>query len=162
MPPAVPLRLQVINRIGAVLQAIVAGADYWYTPDPGAVVKRFVLWTEAVHFPTYMVFTGSGGKVELSGAAGDDSEYTEDFYVSVKGIVKDSMDTVTRLEKCIADIRKAIDADSRSGAAGSLGALAVEVRIEESPETDDGYLSLEGFGFFDQKVRVSIAGVMGV
>ena len=162
MAPAIPLRLQVINRIVAVLQAIVAGADYWYTPDPGAVVKRFVLWTEAVHFPTYMVFTGSGGKIELSGAAGDDSEYTEDFYVSVKGIVKDSVDTITRLENCIADIRKAIDADSRSGAAGSLGALAVEVRIEESPETDDGYLSLEGFGFFDQKVRVSIAGVMGV
>jgi hypothetical protein len=160
MPPAIPLRLQAINRIVAVLQAISAGATYFYTP--GAVVKRFVHWGECKSFPTYMVFTASGGKVELSGAAGDDSEYTEDFYVSVKGIVKDSVDTVTRLENCIADIRKAIDADSRSGAAGSLGVLAVETRIEESPETDDGYLSLEGFGFFDQKIRVSIAGVMGV
>jgi len=158
--PATPLRLQVINRIVAVLQGISTGATYFYTP--GAVVKRFVHWAEAVDFPTYMVFTGSGGKVELSGAAGDESEYTEDFYVSVKGIVKDSVDTVTRLENSIADIRKAIDADSRSGAAGSLGVLAVEVRIEDSPETDDGYLSLEGMGFFDQKIRVSIAGVMGV
>jgi len=159
MAPAIPLRLQIINRVVAVLQGITAGATYFYTP--GAVVKRFVLWTEAKSFPTYMIFTGSGGKVELSGAAGDDSEYTEDFFISVKGIVKDSVDTVTRLENSIADIRKAIDADSRSGAAGSLGALAVETRIEDSPETDDGYLSLEGFGFFDQKIRVSIAGEIG-
>jgi len=158
--PAIPLRLQVINRIVAVLQGISTGATYFYTP--GAVIKRFVHWAEAKSFPTYMVFTGSGGTIELSGAAGDASEYTEDFFVSIKGWVKDSVDTVTRLENCIADIRKAIDADSRSGAAGSLGALAVETRIEESPETDDGYLSLEGMGFFDQKVRISIAGVMGV
>ena len=158
--PAIPLRLQVINRVVEVLEGIETGPVYFYTS--GIVAKRFIHWSECKAFPTYMVFTGSGGKVELSGAAGDDSEYTEDFYISVKGIVKDSVDTVTRLENCIADIRKAIDADSRSGAAGSLGALAVEVRIEESPETDDGYLSLEGFGFFDQKVRVSIAGVMGV
>jgi hypothetical protein len=158
--PATPLRLQVINRIVAVLQGISTGATYFYTP--GEVAKRFIHWSEAKAFPTYMVFTAPGGKVELSGAAGDDSEYTEDFYVSVKGIVKDSEDTVTRLENCIADIRKAIDTDSRSGIAGTLGVLAVETRIEDSPETDDGYLSLEGFGFFDQKVRVSIAGVMGV
>jgi hypothetical protein len=158
--PATPLRLQVINRIVAVLQGISTGATYFYTP--GAVIKRFVHWAEVKSFPTYMVFTGSGGTVELSGAAGDASEYTEDFFISIKGWVKDSEDTVTRLENCIADIRKAIDADSRSGAAGSLGALAVETRIEESPETDDGYLSLEGFGFFDQKIRISIAGVMGV
>jgi len=158
--PTTPLRLQVIDRIVAVLQGITTGATYFYTP--GEVAKRFIHWGEAKAFPTYMVFTAPGGTVELSGAAGDDSEYTEDFYVSIKGIVKDNLDTVTRLERCIADIRKAIDADSRSGVAGSLGALAVETRIETAPETDDGYLSLEGFGFFDQKVRVSIAGVMGV
>jgi hypothetical protein len=158
--PAIPLRLQVINRIVEVLGGIVTGPVYFYTS--GVVVKRFVHWSECKAFPTYMVFTAPGGTVELSGAAGDDSEYTEDFYVSVKGIVKDNVDTVTRMERCIADIRKAIDADSRSGVAGSLGVLAVQARIEDSPETDDGYLSLEGFGFFDQKIRVSIAGVMGV
>jgi hypothetical protein len=158
--PAEPLRLQIINRIVTVLENIVAGDTYFYTS--GAVVKRFIHWTECKAFPTYMVFAAPGGTVELSGAAGDDSEYTEDFFVSVKGIVKDNVDTVTRLENCIADVRKAIDADSRSGAAGTLGVLAEQTRIEDSPETDDGYLSLEGFGFFDQKIRVSIAGVMGV
>ena len=158
--PAVPLRLQIVDRIVDVLQGIVTGDTYFYTP--GDVAKRFIHWSECKSFPTYMVFTASGGTVELSGAAGDASEYTEDFFVSVKGIVKDSTDTVTKLERCIADIRKAIDADSRSGAAGTLGVLAVQTRIEDSPETDDGYLSLEGFGFFDQKVRISIAGVMGV
>ena len=156
---AVPLRLQVIDRIVAVLKGIVAGAVYFYTP--GGVEKRFVHWTEAKNFPTYMVFTGSGGTVGLSGAAGGDSEYTEDFFVSVKGIVKDSEDTVTRLERCIADVRKAIDLDSQSGEPGTLGAIAVQTTFEDSPDTDDGYLSLEGFGFFDQRVRVSIAGNMG-
>lgn len=158
--PAIPLRLQVINRIVEVLEGIVTGPVYFYTS--GEVARRFIHWSECKAFPTYMVFTAPGGTVELSGAAGDASEYTEDFFISVKGIVKDNEDTVTRLERCIADVRKAIDADSRSGVAGTLGALTVQTRIEDSPETDDGYLSLEGFGFFDQKIRVSIAGVMGV
>jgi hypothetical protein len=157
--PAAPLRLQVIDRIVEVLKGIVSGDTFFYTP--GSVNKRFTHWAECKSFPTYSVSAASGGTVVLSGAAGDDSEYTEDFFVSVKGVVKDSVDTVTKVERCLADVRKAIDADSRSGVAGTLGVLAVETRIEESPETDDGYLSLEGFGFFDQKVRVSIAGAIG-
>lgn len=158
MAPAIPLRLQVINRIVAVLQAITTGTTYFYTP--GTVAERLMHLDECKAFPTYMVFTAPGPKPELSGAAGLESEYTEDVFVSIKGIVKDAADTVTRLENSIADIRKAINADSMSGAVGSLGALAVETSIE-TLETDDGYLSLEGFGFFDQKIRVSIAGKIG-
>jgi len=161
--PATPLRLQVVERICAVLQAIVAGPDYWYTPDAGAVIKRMMVLEEIVHFPTYMVFSGEAeGDIECSGAAGDDSEYTQAFTVTVKGVVKDSLDTVTPLERCLADVRKAIDADSRSGAPGSLGALCVQCRIEKSPWTDDGEFSFWGFGAFSQKITVWIAGPMGV
>jgi hypothetical protein len=161
--PATPLRLQVIERICTVLQAIIAGANYWYTPDSGAVIKRMMVLEQVVHFPTYMVFSGAAeGKIELSGAAGDDSEYTEDFVVTIKGIVKDSLDTVTPLERCLADVRKAVDADSRSKIAGTLGALCVQCRIEDSAWTDDGEFSIWGFGAFSQKVLISIAGPMGV
>lgn len=157
--PAIPKRLQVIDRIVEVLKGIETGSVYFYTP--GSVNKRFTHWAECKAFPTYSVSAASGGEVALSGAAGDDSEYTEDFFVSVKGIIKDSEDTTTKIELCLSDVRKAIDADSRSGAVGSLGVLAVETRIEASAETDDGYLAVEGYGFFDQRVRVSIAGAMG-
>lgn len=156
MPPANPRRLQVLDRIVAVLQTITAGDDYFFTP--GEVVRRFVHWSEAKVFPTYMVFAASGGKVELSGAP---DLYDEDVMVSVKGIVRHPEDTVSLIEKALRDVRRAINEDAKSGAAGSLGVLAVETRIEEGPETDDGYLSIEGFGFFDQRIRVRIAGDYG-
>jgi hypothetical protein len=147
--PANPLRLQIIDRIVAVLKAIAAGAEYFYTPK---VEKRFVHWAEAKYFPTYMVFPGSGGHIEIEST----QNYDEDMIVSIKGIVKDSVDPGSVIEKCLCDIRRAIDIDSRSGAVGTLGALAVETAFEEGPTTDDGYLSLEGFGFFDQPLRVKI------
>lgn len=154
--PTDPKRLQVIDRIVTVLTAITAGANYFYTPY--AVQKRFVHWAEAAGFPLYMVFSATGGKVELGGAP---DLYDEDFLVSIKGYVQDSTDTVSKMERAIRDIRKAINDDSKSGAAGSLGAMCVEVAIEEPPETDNGYLSLEGFGFFDQRIRIKIAGDFG-
>jgi len=154
--PTNPLRLKTIDRVVAVLAAIVAGDDYFFTPFE--VAKRFKHWNECRGFPTYMVFTDSGGNVDLSGAP---DIYDEDFYINVKGYVQDNVDTVTKLEQAIRDVRKAINEDSKSMAAGSLGAIAVEIRIEKSPDTDNGYLSLEGFGFFDQQIRVKISGGYG-
>jgi hypothetical protein len=155
--PADPLRLQVVDRVVAVLSQIRAGDNYFYTPRQ--VSKRFVHWNEAKAFPCYSVSTASGGKIELEGAP---HTYDEDFYISVKGIVQDQADTVTKLERCIRDVRKAIDADSSSGAAGSLSVLAANYWIDEPPETDDGYLVLEGFGFFDQRIRFRVSGTFGV
>ena len=157
MAPATnPLRLQVIDRVVTVLKAIAEGTSYWYTPCE--VVKRFVHWTEAKGFPTYMVFTDSGGKLE----AGTPNFFSEEFNVNVKGIVKDHVDTVTKVERCLRDIRKAINDDTRpSTGAGSLGALGALVFIEEGATTDNGYLSLEGFGFFEQRIRIVISGDFG-
>jgi len=154
MPPETPKRLQVLDRIGEILQSITAGETYFYTP--GAVMKRFVHWAEAPAFPCYMIFSGSGGSIETTAQATPHVEHTETFEVSIKGYVKDDTDTVSMMEKCIADIKRAIYADFRSQAAGSLGVLAVNLEFLEPPTTDDGYLSLEGFGFFDLRVEVSI------
>jgi len=153
--PATPNRLTVINRIVTVLSAITAGANYNYTPS--AVNKRFTHWRECVGFPTYSVHLMDSEKPEYDG----DELYAETFYVSVKGIVSDTTDTVSALAKALTDIQKAINDDTKPGAgAGTLSTLAVQVRIGEW-ETDDGYLSLEGFGFFDQKIMVQLSANYG-
>ena len=83
-PAADPLRLQVLDRIVAVLQAITAGADYWY--KPAQVLKRLIGIDQCAGFPTYMVFPVSGGPIELSGAP---DRYDEDMEILIKGYVKD-------------------------------------------------------------------------
>ena len=66
-PSADPLRLQVLNRIVAVLLAIEAGASYWYKPI-AVERKRFMTLEQCAGFPTLMVFPVSGGPIEHSGA----------------------------------------------------------------------------------------------
>lgn len=158
MTPTNPLTQQIIERIIAVLEAITMGDDFFYTP--AAVAKRFVHWREASFSPDkpyYMVFRDSGGTIEYIGH----ELYCEDWNINVKGYVQDNSDTVTKLERAIRDIRKAINDDSKSETAGSLGALAAAVTIEEPPDSDNGYLSLEGIGFFDQRIRIRTDGDFG-
>lgn len=157
-PSTNPLRLQVIDRFVTVLAAVVTGSSYFFTP--GKVAKRFMHLDEISAFPCYMVTAGDKGQqIELTGAP---DEYTEWFSVSVKGVIKDSEDTVTTCEQALRDVRKAINEDSKSGAAGSLGVLTDEVLAVEGPDMDDGMLSLQGYGFFDQRFRVRIHGDFGV
>jgi len=163
MPPAAnPLRLQVRDRIITVLKAIVTGSDFFYTP--AYVETRFVHWTEARGFPTYSVFPDSGGSLELAGAAGPESIYDEIYYLNAKIIVQDNVDAGAVLEKCLRDVRKAINDDSISASAGSLRNMSgvVEIRIEDGVETDNGYLSIDGgFAFAEQRIRVRISGKYG-
>jgi hypothetical protein len=147
-PATLPLRLQVVNRVIAVLEAITQGADYWFTP---AVVRRHLAPREVVKFPVYAVFPGEGrDPEELSG------EVTEEFEIVIKGAVQSNTDTVTEQEKAIADIRKAIDRDSRVRTTGTLGSLAISVRIGSSA-TDEGEYVSQSMGFFEQRLKVQIA-----
>lgn len=157
-PSALSIRLQVINRIQTVLQAITAGATYWVKPYE--VTKRLILLEQAKGFPIYMVFSAAGGAgAELLGPP---DNYDEKFRVLVKGIVKDNSDTVTALEKSLQDIRLAINTDSKLGTAGSLGALCVQATMFGPVETDEGLLSDEGFAYFEQPVDIEIEGDFGV
>lgn len=158
MAPTNPLTQQIIERIIVVLKAITAGDNYFYTPYD--VAKKFVHWQEAPVTPTkphYMVFRDSGGSIDFAGT----NSYDETWYINIKGYVKDNADTVTKLERAIRDIRKAINDDSKSGAAGSLGTIGVQTLFEEPPSTDNGYLSSEGFGYFEQRVKVITSGDFG-
>lgn len=149
--PITPPRLAAIDRIETVLKAIVEGADYWHTP--GAVLRKFIFPEAATAFPTYMISTASEGTIGQTGP----NEYTEEFHISIKCYVRDFENTTKWLEECIADIRKAVDRDSRSGAVGTLGQLGVETIFDTPPDTDDGYLSADGLGFFDMRVRIRLA-----
>jgi len=158
MSPTNPLTQQIIERVITVLEDMTAGDDFFYTAF--AVIKRYVHWREAkftASKPLYMVFRDSGGVITQIG----ENLYCADYFINVKGYVQDPSDTVTKLERAIRDIRKAINDDSKSESAGSLGDLGAAVTIEEPPETDNGYLSLEGFGFFDQRIRIRIDGDFG-
>lgn len=156
--PTDPKSLQIINRIYDVLRAIQAGENYFYTPFK--VARRFMDYNECEGYPTYSVFRGepAGG----SAYAGENL-WDEDFFINIYGIIQHDSDTVTVMERAIADIRKAIDDDSRSGAANTLGdgVMCVDVRFDEPPWTDEGILSNEGFGFFHIRLRVIMSGEYG-
>ena len=158
MAPTNPLSQQCIDRIVVVLAAITAGDNFFYTPFD--VIKEYMIWREAkltADKPLYMVARASGGVITQIG----EHLYEMEFYVSVQGYVQDPSDAVTRLCRAIRDIQKAINDDSKSEVAGTLGELSAAVTMEESPETDNGYFSPEDVGWFDQRIRIRIDGDFG-
>jgi hypothetical protein len=155
--PTTPLRLQVIDRVVTVLKAIAAGTTYFYTPY--AVSKRLMHFKECGGFPTYMVFMGAAtGTPE----AHLDSEYVETLTLSVQGWVDLELgEPQSKLCKCIRDVQKAINDDSKSTVVGSLGQLTSGMCDIGSLETDNGGFSLEGFAFFEQLVVCKLVGDWG-
>jgi len=153
MPPAKSKKLLALERVVAVLQAITAGDDYWYTP--AGVRMRAIAFEKEVGDPWYAVFVESAPRMQLDGPS---NLWTEDMIVTVSGFVRDNVDTVSKMLKCIQDIRRAIETDATSGLPGSLSQIAEETIPDEGYETDDGLFSAQGFGLFDQKVRIRVAG----
>jgi hypothetical protein len=157
-PSANPKRLQVIDRIVNRLQAITAGSDFFFTP--ARVAKKLLHIDQTTATPVYMVMAGEqGGPIEEDGPP---DVYHETFYVSVKGVIRDNADTVTKCEQALRDIRRAINEDTRPTAGtGSLHDIADRVIVVKGPDMDDGYNSLNGFGYFDQQFQVEIHGDFG-
>ena len=155
--PTDPLRLQVADRFEAVLAAIEAGDDYFYTPH--RVAKIPLSHEDAKEGNLYMVLTGEDvGSIEVTGR----ENFDETFYISVIGIVFDRKDLVSKVEKAIRDIRKAIDVDAKDATSGTLGTLTVQVRIDESPAISYYSEDRDDFAHFDQLFRVQITGDFGV
>ncbi|HUT61296.1 MAG TPA: hypothetical protein VNA25_25895 [Phycisphaerae bacterium] len=152
MPDTEPLRLQIVERVIEVLEAMRPDDDYYY--KAGEVNKRFLHWEDCQAFPSYSVFLDSGGALEDHA----NFRFGETFYINVKCYVKDDKDTVTPLARCLSDVRHAVINDTKSDAGtGSLGVLGALVFIEEGATTDNGYLSLDGYGFFEQRFKVEIS-----
>jgi len=143
-----PRRLKILYRIRDLLKAIQGdgGENYFYTPH--AVILRFADPTTLNGYPTYMIAGDS-----TPGRAEPASERITDerFIVSVKAWVDmEAGEPTSKLEKCLADVRKAIMNDQASGGPGSLNELCLACDLE-SLETDGGALSLDNLGYFDQR-----------
>jgi hypothetical protein len=153
-PAALPLRLQVLNRFVVVLKAIVAGANFWLTPYD--VQNKFYMFNEVQGYPFLMTFTENGQMPEYAG----EQLYDETFIISVCGYVQDSTNAEAVKEKCLRDVRKAINDDSKLGTAGSLSMITVQVKPGKT-ETDNGIYSLADAAFFSQEFEVTISGDYG-
>jgi len=155
--PTDPLRLQVLDRFETVLNSIEAGIDYFYTPHK--VSQDPIPYEQAKYGPLYQAFMAeeTTGEIVVSGR----ENYDETFYVSVEGVVHSRSKLGAMMEKAIRDVRYAIDQDSKSGVAGSLGVLGIQVRIDESPEVAYFSKNKDNFAVFEQKFRAQITGDFG-
>lgn len=154
MAPSEPLRLTILKRFETVLAAITAGDDYFFTPH---IVSKHPIEYELAKFGVlYQIFSGDeAGPVDYTvGHVTRD----ETFYVNVQGIVHDRADLTTKLERALVDIRKALDTDSISSTAGTLGQLTDYAKMDESATM--AYFSDEedDFALFNQKWIVHITG----
>ncbi|HUV39030.1 MAG TPA: hypothetical protein VMY39_05420 [Planctomycetota bacterium] len=137
----------------AVLKAITEGDDYFFTPSE--VTKRMMDYAQIKGSPTYCVHSDTGAEPPKIYSG---HQFDEKFAVSVKGWIRTMAgESTTIIERCIRDIRTAIDADTVSTAAGSLGALGALPQVD-TVETDSGWLAIEGFGYFDQRFIFRIRG----
>jgi len=158
--PADPKSLQVIDRIVTVLNGIVGGGPaYFYTPR--GVMKGFRHYETVTKFPFYMVaFEGSTDRPVPTG----DNQYHQTLAVSVKGWVDlEKGESVTKLLRCVRDVQKAINEDTKSGAGPlSLGVICCSCNVDTA-EADSGFLAIEGrgYGYFDQRVVAVIEGDWG-
>ena len=155
--PTDPLTLQVADRFEAVLDSIEAGTNYFYTPQK---VSKYPLDFEDAKFGNlYEVFVGeeAGSFVEVIGR----EAYDATFFITVVGTVFDRSDLVTKLIKSWRDVVYAIDQDSKSSTAGTLGVLGVQVRVDEGYEASYYAEGHDGFANFKQKFRCQISGDLG-
>lgn len=158
--PADPKTLQVVDRIVAVLGALTRGDAYFYTA--GEVMKGFRHYSTATKFPCYMVATE--GEPEKPRPIGD-NHYLATLAVSVKAWVDlEQGEPVSKLMRCLRDVQKAINEDSKPGAgAASLGVICSGGCVVDTAELDSGFLSIEGrgYGYFDLRVLAVVEGDWG-
>jgi len=151
-PTTDPLRLQVLDRVVEVLNDIRPSTTYFYAPD--SVLRRMVSYDEMKGSLCYMVSTDTGGTIEAV-----QDLYVEDFYINVKCWVNDKDDPGAMMERALSDVRHAINADTLPTAGtGSLAEMDALVFFDEPPTTDNGYLSLEGYAFFEQRIKIQVHG----
>lgn len=154
--PANPLILQVVERFETVLNSIQAGTNYFYTPHK--VSQPPYKYENAKYGNIYLIFIGEEpGSVEITGRENYDATFT----ITVIGVVFDRSNLTTRIIKSWRDVVYAIDQDSKSPDAGTLGKMSVQIRVDETYEAFY-YDDYEGFADFRQKFRCQITGDLGV
>ncbi len=150
--PTEPLIQKIRDRIITVLKAITAGDDYFYTPFK--VEEKFISHEQLKGDPTYFVFIGDAEPPEFAGVPDD---YDQTFFVLVGGWVKDMSDPTKKAIRAMRDVTRAIDEDSKSASANTLGTMAHQV-IPDSWDTTKGNFSILGFEWFERRFKVLVSG----
>lgn len=155
--PALPLTIQALDRTVEVLKNVLAGDEYFYTIGE-KVSKGLRNFSEASGFPTDFVYLGSDHRAP---------EYLPDHRVFryptilIAGLVDEEQgEPITKMTKHLADVQKAIEADLKSTAAGSLGQLCGWGHLG-AVITDEGELGLEGNAGFRQELNLCLVGDWG-
>ena len=154
MAPADPLRLQVMNRVKTVLQAIQSGSEYFYTPHEVILGRKNP--EKLTGCPTYMIWPEKGSV--RSNEIGH--VHHETLPIIIWGKTKSNDDLLTTNERAVRDVRKAISEDMKLKTAGTLGALAYQMETKESPITDYDYEHKEAY--FLLRIEFTFSGDFGV
>ncbi len=149
-----PKTLQIVDRTVTILKDIREGSTYWKTPAD--VVKGQRALEEATGFPLDMVHLGPEWQ-DPARALGTNQVFPSVIVTSY--LAPENGDYVTGLIRHLADIRLAIDEDFKSGAAGSLGALATHMRFMAA--VTDALGELLPYGGFHQEIQFIATGAWG-
>lgn len=155
--PPIPITVQILDRIMEVVKDIGTAGDFFY-PIGENVGRGLRHFAEATSFPYLTVFMGSDHRPP---------EYLPDHRVYryakfiVAGVTdEENGEPVTKMLKVLADVQKALEADLKSQAAGSLGTLVGWGHLG-SVYTDEGELGLEGNAGFRQDIDTCLIGDWG-
>lgn len=151
--PTEPKKVTIHDRFVEVLEGIAEGDEYFYTP--GKVQGKATHWKEKLaDYELEVVFAGAEDPpTHFAGLV-----IEEVFTVIVSGAIRDRDGECQKaLARALRDIRKAVLADTVSGASGSLGTLVLRTRLGAwSAEPGTGVF--EGFGRFEQEFKITAKG----
>ena len=151
--PTEPKKLSVIERVIAVLNDIVEGDDYFYTP--GDVQGKKTHWMKQLADLSYAaIFAGAeDAPVHHAGY-----NVEETFSIVVIGDIKNNDGELQKMiPRCLRDVRSALFADMAVGTAGTLGILCRGLQL--GPWTSGvGQGPSENQGHFEQQFMFTISG----
>ena len=140
MPPAEPIREQILAAVHTRLSGLTANGTYWYTP--GEVARDCKNFDEPRGFPFYGVIEG-----QEAPDGEDNDDVHEVLTVIVVGWIKNQENRRIVLNRAIGDVKKAIFTDE------TWGDLAIWT---EAPTviTDEAALVAKPFGYFELTMQI--------
>jgi hypothetical protein len=137
MPPAEPMPQRLVEAVLARLQAIEAGAVYWYKPDE--VLTDSIQFTDMKGSLAYAVLGGPEAP-----ASEDNGDVHEGLLMTIKGWVKadDQLGRLTVLRRCIGDLRVAIATDESWGGL-AIWTAAPAVQVTDPSELEKPFAHFE-------------------
>ena len=142
MPPSNPIELQILDQILTELRVIVAGSDYFFTPQ--IVEKGYIDPDNCQAYPA--LFVNLGGSQPRPDEVKSRRRATH-LQVAIDGHINNEIDPHSDTIKLLADVKKAVFIDV------THNQLATSTIIE-SEEMDHG--ALKPYGTFTLTLTINI------